>query len=202
LIVNESDPRFPRVRELIQRWAANCKLSPDPAMPPALGWSATDNWRALLAIADDLKHGADGVRYDQLARAAAVALSAYMLDEDAAVIALTDIRRVFDERGADRILSADLVAAMHGFDSMWLDWRGPRDDRPPHKLNQSELARLLKPFHIHPRSIWPAHRRRSDKHLKSGKGYWRIDFEQAWRAYCPGGDTPAQDAKVVWIGRQ
>jgi len=44
-------------------------------------------------------------------------------------------------------------------------------------------------------------RRRSDKHLKSGKGYWRVDFEQAWQAYCPG-DTPAQDDKVVWIGRQ
>ena len=37
-------------------------------------------------------------------------------------------------------------------------------------------------------------RRRSDKHLKSGKGYWRVDFEQAWQAYCPG-DTPAQDDK-------
>jgi len=55
--------------------------------------------------------------------------------------------------------------------------------------------------HIHPRSIWPARRRRSDKHLKSGKGYWRADFEHAWQAYCPG-DTPAQDDKVVWIGRQ
>jgi hypothetical protein len=81
--------------------------------------------------------------------------------------------------------SADLVVAMHDLESMWLNWRGPKDDRPPHKLTQSELARLLKPFHVHPRSIWPARRRRSDKHLKSGKGYWRVRLRTGMAGLLP-----------------
>lgn len=195
--LDEFDPTFSKVRGLIQRWASQCKLDPNPKMPPELHNRAADNWRVLLGIADDLKHGADGVRYDQLARAAAVALNAYMLDEDPAVIALADIRYVFDELGVDRIGSADLVAALHELDSLWLDWRGPKDDRAPHRLNTSELARLLRPFKIRPRSVWPAHRRRSDKHLKSQKGYHRADFEKAWGAYCPGAGTPAHGGKIV-----
>jgi len=78
-----------------------------------------------------------------------------------------------------------VVVAMHDLESMWLDWRGPKDDRPPHKLTQSELARLLKPFHVHPRSIWPARRRRSDKHLKSGKGYWRVRLRTGMAGLLP-----------------
>jgi hypothetical protein len=195
--LDEFDPTFPKVRALIQRWASHCNLDPDPKMPHELHNRAADNWRVLLAIADDLKHGADGARHDQLARATAVALNAYMLDEDLAVVALTDIRYVFNERSVDRISSADLVVALHALDSLWLDWRGPKDDRPPHKLNQSELARLLRPFNIRPRSIWPAHRRRSDKHLKSQKGYWCADFEKAWGAYCPGTGTPAHAGEVI-----
>jgi hypothetical protein len=138
--LDEFDPVFPKARDLIKRWAANRKLDLDPEMPYELHNRAADNWRVLLAIADDLKHGADGIRHDKAARAAAVALNAYMLDEDPAVVALADIRYVFDERDVGRIGSADLVAAMHTLDSMWLDWRGAKDDRPPHKLNQSELA--------------------------------------------------------------
>ena len=193
--LDEFDPTFPKVRGLVQRWASNCKLESDPGMPTELHNRAADNWRVLLAIADDLQH-------DQIARTAAVALNAYMLDEDPAIVALTDIRYVFDERGVDRISSAELVTAMHALDSLWLDWRGFRDDRPPHKLNQSELARLLRPFNIRPRSIWPAHRRRVDKHLKSQKGYWRVDFDRAWRAYCPDADTPAHGAKIIHLRRR
>jgi hypothetical protein len=195
--LDEFDPVFSKARGLIQRWAKHCKLEPDPEMPYELHNRAADNWRVLLAIADDLKHGADGIQHNKAARAAAVTLNAYMLDEDPAVVALADIRYIFDERGVARVGSTDLVAAMHALDSMWHDWRGAKDDRPPHKLNQSELARLLRPFNIRPRSIWPPHRRRSDKHLKSQKGYWRSDFESAWGAYCPGADTPAHGGKII-----
>jgi hypothetical protein len=195
--LDEFDPTFPSVRDLIKRWAANCKLNPDPAMPPELHNRAADNWRVLLAIADDLKHGADGVPHDQVARAAAVKLNTYLLDEDPGVVALADIRFIFDERGVDRIPSKDLVAAMHELESIWLDWRGPKDDRPPHRLNQSELARLLRPFGIRPRSMWPAKRRRADKHLKSARGYWRVDFEGAWGAYCSEGVTPSHGGQIL-----
>jgi hypothetical protein len=57
----------------------------------------------------------------------------------------------------------------------------------------------LRPFGIRPGSVWPVPRHPG---AKSAKGYLRSQFEAAWAAYCPGGDSPAQDAKVVWIGRQ
>jgi Protein of unknown function (DUF3631) len=82
------------------------------------------------------------------ARAAAIALCANRPDEDPGVILLNDIR-VFDTMGVDRISSLALVEALHAIeDGLWLDWRGPNDDRPPRKLNQSELTRR-QPTHRH-----------------------------------------------------
>ena len=142
-------------------------------MPPELHNRAADNWRPLLAIADDLGHGED-------ARTAAIALSVNRLDEDPGVILLTDIRSVFDASGVDRLTSAALVEALLALeDSLWHDWRGLRDDRPARKLSQSELARLLRPFSIRPHVIWPANRMPGDK---SFRGYLRSKFELAWAA--------------------
>jgi hypothetical protein len=60
------------------------------------------------------------------------------------VTLLADIRTVFRIRGADRTSSAALVEALRELDNgLWSEWRGPNDDRPPHKLTQGELAQLL-----------------------------------------------------------
>jgi hypothetical protein len=92
-------------------------------------------------------------------------------------------RRVFVMRGIDRIMSAVFVKALveEIEDSLWVEWRGSRGDRPPHKLTEAELALLLRPFQIKPRTIWPTPRRRE---TKSAKGYLRASFEDAWRRYC------------------
>jgi hypothetical protein len=38
-----------------------------------------------------------------------------------------------------------LVEALIGLgDGLWNEWRGPKDDRPPRKLTQGELSRLLR----------------------------------------------------------
>jgi hypothetical protein len=160
-------------------------------MPPDLHNRAADNWRVLLAIADDLGHG-------EAARAAAVALSVDRLDGDPSVILLIDIRTVFDTLGVDRITSAALTEALLALDSLWHDWRGLHDDRPARKLNQSELARLLRPFGIRPRSIWPAQR---SPDAKSNKGYWRDKFELVWASSCPPAGTPAQSSKIIHLLR-
>jgi Protein of unknown function (DUF3631) len=55
--LDESDPGFAIAREGIQRWAARCTLAQDPEMPPVLRDRAADNWRVLLAIADNLGYG-------------------------------------------------------------------------------------------------------------------------------------------------
>ncbi len=151
--LDETDPAFPAVREEIRKWASTCSLASDPEMPPTLRNRAADNWRVLLAIADNLGHG-------EIARCAGMKLASNCLDEDPGVVLLGDIRNVFQARSMERIASATLVEALLAFDdSFWNEWRGPNDDRPPRKLTQGELARMLRPFDIRPRTIWPAQRR-------------------------------------------
>jgi len=190
--LDEFDPSFPASRSEIQKWAATCTLARDPEMPPELHNRFVDNWRVLLSIADDLGHG-------EAARAAAIALSTNRRDEDPGIVLLTDIRNAFNSLGTDRIGSAALIALLLAVDdSPWNDWRGPNDDRPARRLNQSELARLLRTFDIRPRTIWPVRRRSKDC---SCRGYLRSQFETAWAAYCPSADTATQSPGVISLLR-
>jgi hypothetical protein len=191
--LDEADPAFAAARTEIGKWAATCSLAYDPEMPSLLRNRAADNWRVLLAIADDLGRG-------EAARSAATALCSNHSDEDPGIMLLTDIRTVFLRRGSDRIASAFLVQALLEFDDgLWNEWRGPRDDRPPRKLTQGELARLLRTFGIRPRTIWPKQRRPGDK---SARGYLRSQFESAWHAYCPSSaDTPTKSGKIQYLAR-
>ena len=167
-LLDDLDPAFPAVRQEIQKWAEGCQLAPDPAIPPELRNRAADNWRPLLSIADNLGYGS-------AARAAAIELNANCPDEDAGVTLLADIRIIFSVCGVDRIASLALVEALRGLDDgRWNDWRGRNDDRSPRKLTQGELSRLLRPFGIRPKTIWPARRQPGDR---SAKGYLRVDFE-------------------------
>ena len=52
--LDEADPALPAAREEIRKWAATCSLASDLEMPPMLRNRAADNWRVLLAIADNL----------------------------------------------------------------------------------------------------------------------------------------------------
>ena len=171
-------------------WARHAKLNPDPNLPEELRNRPADNWRPLIAIADSF-----GKTWGATARAAAVTFARSHHDEDASVLLLADIRKVFDAHGADRIASATLVAKLVEMDdSMWSEWRGLRDDQQPRRLSQGELARLLAPFGIKPRSIWPL--RRVEKGESSRKGYYRVQFEHAWSSYCSEAGTPAHPGKV------
>jgi hypothetical protein len=174
----------------VYRWALHIKLNTDPPMPTGVRNRAADNWRPLVGIADACSED-----WGAAARKAAVAMSSGYHDEDAAVMLLGDIRQIFDERGVDRIASAVLVAALlSSDDAIWGEWRGIRDDRQPRKLSQGELARLLAPFGIRPRSIWPPRRTSGSQ---SAKGYLRSDFKRAWRAYCgSAAGTPAHPSSI------
>ena len=58
--------------------------------------------------------------------------------------------------------SVDLIAALLDVEeSGWSEYRGVRDDQTLRKLSQGEMARLLRPFGIRPRPIWPAAKRRN-----------------------------------------
>ena len=65
--------------------------------------------------------------------------------------------------------------------------------RNPRKLTQGALAALLRQFGVHPRKFWPPHR---DATTKSYRGYFRSDFEAAWRSYCDADGTPAQPCNI------
>jgi hypothetical protein len=111
------------------------------------------------------------------------------------VTLLRDIRTVFQTRAIDRIASSALVEELLGLDEgLWTEWRGPNDDRPSRKLTQSELSRLLRPFGIRPKTIWPARRGPGDR---SSRGYMRSEFKAAWGSYCPPADTPTQSSKII-----
>jgi hypothetical protein len=184
--LDESDPSFAAAREQIRRWASSASLASNPQMPASIYNRVADNWRVLFSIADDLGHGEE-------ARAAAIELSSNRPDEDVGVTLLRDIQTILFMLGADRITSAALIERLVELaDGFWGEWRGPNDDRPPRKLSQSELARLLQPFEIRSRTIRP---RPGDR---TARGYHRHQFEAAWAAYCPA-DTPPQSNNVRYL---
>jgi hypothetical protein len=173
-------------------WARSVTLNPDPEMPEELRNRPADNWRPLISIAD-----ACGAEWGELARAAAIALARGYHDEDALVTLLHNVRDVFDARGVDRITSAALVDALVAMeDGMWAEWCGVNGDRPPRQLSQRELARLLGAFRIRPRSI---RQLPLDRNHGTSKGYFRHQFEAAWRAYCLDDGTPAQPRPVRYL---
>jgi uncharacterized protein DUF3631 len=149
-------------------------------MPPQLRNRHKDNWGPLIAIADTF-----GTEWGQSARDAAVAFARAQQDEDARVLLLHNIRDTFDVRGVDRLFTKPLLAALNDIDDApWSEWRGLDGKQQPHRLSQGELATMLAPFGIRPRTIWPLQRTPTSR---SAKGYMRVWFEQAWRSYCDGG---------------
>jgi hypothetical protein len=161
----------------IGRWARTATLERNPATPPELKNRAADNWRPLIGVAD-----ACGRDWGLRAREAAIAMSGQHADEDFGVTLLQDIRNAFAREGVDRISSRDLAAALIELDDApWSEWRGLHSNQQQRPLSQAQLAQLLRPFDIRPRSMWRGQRPQGSK---SAKGYHRSQFEAAWRSYC------------------
>jgi hypothetical protein len=181
------------VYQHIRHFARHAQLNPDPEMPRELRGRQADNWRPLLSIAD-----ACGPTWSALAREAAIAFTRDHRDEDVAVTLLHHIREVFDARPVDRIASKLLIDHLLEADEMWSEYRGVKGTEQPRKLTLGTLALLLKPFGIRPKKFWPPHR---DATTKSYRGYFRSDFEAAWRSYCDADSTPAQTRKLTALFR-
>jgi Protein of unknown function (DUF3631) len=174
--------------------ANTVKLDLNPKLPPGLRSRAADNWRALISIADSF-----GSEWGKAAREAAITFQRNYHDEDIGIVLLNDIHTIFDATGADRIASEQLVEFLNDMDDAgWSEWRGLHEDQQPRPLTQGQLALILKPFGIRPRSIWPRGRKPGSK---SRKGYLRDQFEKAWRQYCAEGGTAAQPSNIRWLHR-
>ncbi len=136
----------------------------NPAMPAGVINRTCDNWRTLIAIAD-----AAGGRWPELARSLAVKAAAET-ESSPGVLLLHDIRQVAQDEGADRLATANLLDALNSNEDMpWGDWNKGRP------LTAAQLAQMLRPFNIHPRTI----RFGTD----TAKGYYLSDFEDAFERY-------------------
>jgi hypothetical protein len=97
-------------------------------------------------------------------------------------VLLEDIRDLFQERGVDRMASAEIVEALgKREDRPWSKWKG---DKP---ITPRQLARLLEPFAVSPTTIWNAG--------KAIKGYRSASFADAFARYVPAQDTPPNGSK-------
>ncbi|MDT5369268.1 MAG: hypothetical protein QOC62_3699, partial [Mycobacterium sp.] len=134
-------PILARLRERLAAWAAQRieeLTKAEPAMP--VEDRAADTWEPLIAVADDV-----GGHWPETARAACKTLAAAAdeADEDRSlpVKLLGDIRRVFTDRAASFLSSAELVAELRRIeDSPWDEF-----DMTPRKL-----AYRLKDFGVKP----------------------------------------------------
>jgi hypothetical protein len=158
-------------------------------MPAPLRDRQADNWRPLIAIAD-----AFGADWAMRAREAALSWTGQHHEEDAAVVPLGDIRDIFDRLRLERLPSQTVVDHLTtADDALWSEWRGMNGNQQPRKLSQGELARLLEPFQIRPRTIRVF---AAASGRPTVKGYYRAQFEAAWRSYCKNDGTPSQPKKI------
>jgi hypothetical protein len=156
-------------------------LVPDVPVPEELNDRAADSWEPLLSIAD-----AAGGSWPLRARLAAVALNS----EDDAVVSvgmrlLADIHEAFDAES--HLTTAELLRRLHDLeDAPWADWYGS-------PLSGRGLAKLLGPYRV-----VPLQRRVGGE---KSRGYFRSEFEDAFRRYVPatgtsgtsGTPTPIED---------
>ena len=153
----------------------------DPEVPVALNHRAQDNWRPLLAIAE-----LAGAEWSRRARAAALLLGSDDAEDELGVELLGDLRAIFRQRGESRLTSETLVNLLGGMgDRPW------SDHRRGNPLSKRQMAILLRPFGISPKSIWIDG--------KTVRGYELASLENAFRRYLPQPDPqvpqePSSDA--------
>jgi putative DNA primase/helicase len=179
------------IRQHILDWAQGRQFDLDPGMPEGLTDRRADNWRVLISIGD-----ASGPEWSKRVRITAVEMSRAYRDEDSAVLLLSDIRKIFDQKGVDRISSQALVAALlelEGGEMNWAEFQGINDQQLPRKLTAHMMARLLRPFGIRAQTIWPVPRH---KNSRCFHGYHRFQFEHAWRSYCEENPTSPHSSNI------
>ena len=141
------------------RWAR-------PTLPEALSDRAQDNWEPLLAIAECAGH-----EWVRRATAAALRLSGDAADPvSTGNELLADIKQVFDTKQAEKIRTAELIAALVDDDEQ--GWATYNRGKP---ITPRQLARLLAGYGIRSKTV------RFGSHTP--KGYERSQFTDAFARY-------------------
>jgi hypothetical protein len=190
--VNQPDHALDAAYQQILLWRREVELNSAPELPTALRNRFADNWRPLISIADCLGWG-------DRAREALVIFAREYHDADVKILLLGDIRKVFDMRRVDCLPTKTLLEALYDVDEAeWSEFCGVRGDQPPHKLKETELARMLRDFAIGSRTIWPPNRTSKNK---SFKGYRRSQFEETWVQYCADDGTASHGSNIKSLRR-
>lgn len=160
-----------RLQQQIVRWVADnggALLAASPESPAGLHDRAADNFEPLFAIAE-----VAGADWPERARAAALALAADDQGEDAAAVELlSDLRDIFEQKGVDRITSADLVEELAGMvERPWPEWRRGKPISP------RQVAVLLRRFDVTPKPVRFGH--------DVAKGYRLTDLDDVFSRYLP-----------------
>lgn len=175
---------FDRLSAMLARFAddyAEEVRAARPALPDALSDREQDNWEPLLAIA-----GCAGPEWIARATHAALKLSgAANAAQSAANELLADIQHVFESRRADRIKTADLIAALVEDDeAAWATWNKGRP------LTPRQLGRMLSGYGIRSKDIRNGY--------EVAKGFTLEQFSDAFARYLSAPpDLPATSATTA-----
>ena len=165
-------PHAASLRHRLEDWAekqSSWIKDAEPELPEQLNDRQQDGAEILLAIAD-----AAGGEWPAKARKSLIELYTGEAAEDQSfnIQLLRDIRSAFDEVGADKLSSTELVATLVQVESSpWGEWRRGKP------LTPISLAALLKSFKIFPKTVRIAE--------GTPKGYDRESFIDAWERYLP-----------------
>jgi putative DNA primase/helicase len=127
----------------------------DPNLPNELNDREQDNWRPLIAIADNIS-----TETGNEAREAAKAISKDNLVEDdgAGTMVLADIVDIFESNNSAELTGVQLVHELVELpDRPWREWRRGQP------MTTTSLAKLLKPFGIRPKPVWDGHLKKTVK---------------------------------------
>lgn len=167
---SDTKPRFNKIEEaygvgrLVEEWAANVKLHPDPVVP--LKGRAADNWRVLIAIANALGRG-------DIARDAATKFSQEQTFPNLKLSLLHDIRVVFETAEATALPSQRILDRLLNLENSLADWS-------EHQLTLNKMAHILSEFQIRNKlQRWPE----TGFDKKVQRCYIRGDFEEMWKRY-------------------
>jgi len=145
---------FRSVYSLLCGWAEKAKLNPNPLMPAGVIARDADNFRGLLAIADDC-----GGEWPRRAREALVVLLEQREAERPGVVLLWHGLEIFKTLELERIKTSVFDAELRKLDMPGMDWRryrGPGGDEIEHVITPGERAELLREFDIETKVMKPA----------------------------------------------
>src|SRR5258708_14965126 len=151
--------------------------SAQPEIPSTLHDRAADIWEPLLALAD-----LAGGEWPDLARQAAVSLSASAQENNPIGSLLLDIFIQFALAKSDRLFSREMVQGLNRCtERPWSEIRKGKE------ITNSWLSQQLRPYGIKPRTIWIGQ--------AQAKGYMEEDFTDVFRRYIPKSELEALRAE-------